>query len=147
VARSSRGGRRRASASAVVGARPLRASLAGAGGWAGCLGVCTEPWQARLSGGRTTDRCARAFAVRRDARSEATARVPRTSGAKGTGGPRLGVGARSYTDAEAAQRPARGAQCNQARNARCAGGAPERSHVAFQPVNASSVGFFSKKIE
>jgi hypothetical protein len=66
--------------------------LAGAGGWAGCLGVCTEPWQARLSRGRTTDRCARAVAVRRDARSEATARVPRTSGAKGTGGPRLEVG-------------------------------------------------------
>jgi hypothetical protein len=34
-----------------VGARPLRASAAGAGGWAGFLGVCTRPWQARLAGG------------------------------------------------------------------------------------------------
>jgi hypothetical protein len=71
--------------------------------------VRRRPRQPRLvENGRRTGG-SRAVAVRRDARSEATARVPRTSGAKGTGGPRLEAVARSCTDAEATRWPARSA--------------------------------------
>jgi hypothetical protein len=71
--------------------------------------VRRRPRQPRLAeNGRRTGG-SRAVAVRRDARSEATARVPRTSGAKGTGGPRLEAVALSCTNAEATRWPARSA--------------------------------------
>jgi hypothetical protein len=51
------GRRRRASASAVVGVRPLRASAAGAGGGLASSGCARGLGRRAWKGGRTTDRC------------------------------------------------------------------------------------------
>jgi hypothetical protein len=88
---------------------------------------------------RTTVQC--------DTRSEATARVPRRSARRGTGGPWLeAVGKRPARTPRGAVAGARRAAQPGWQNARRASGALEHGQAVFQPVNASLTAFFSKKL-
>jgi hypothetical protein len=64
----------------------------------------------RRRGDRRWESVPRRSRARRDTRSEATARVPKGSTRRGTGGSRLEAVAQSCTDAEAVRWPARSAQ-------------------------------------
>jgi hypothetical protein len=72
----------------------------------------------RRRGDRRWESVPRRSRARRDTRSEATARVPKGSTRRGTGGSRLEAVAQSCTDAEAVRWPARSAARPAERTAR-----------------------------
>jgi hypothetical protein len=103
--------------------------------------VRRRPRQPRLAEKLRRTAGSRAVAVRCDARSEATARVARTSGAKGTGGP----GLEAVGNGPHGRRGRRDCRST-ARSADHTGGALERGQAVCQPVNVSLTAFFSKTL-